>query len=135
MHTLLERRHLYILLALLLLANSVLTVFLSVGQGADHSLMTAAHGHGAEYRHHGAAHYHDGAPHHDEAAAALHHAAAIDGGTDEHGHHFHVHLPAHALVAAFAFFAYESAPPVMVVLTPLLLPSLTYAPPVPPPNA
>lgn len=122
----LSRRTLSLLLALLLLASSLLTASLTMEQGMDHSQQAGVHSHAGEHHH--------STRHHDGASADLHHVAAIDGGTDEHGHHFHVHLPAHALVAAFTFFDYEFAPPVMAAFTPLLLPSLTYAPPVPPPN-
>jgi hypothetical protein len=118
MRLILSRRSLHLLLALLLLGNSLLTL----AQGSDHSLTVAAHSH------------HDVAHHHHNHAD-MHHVTAIESGPDEHGCHFHVHLSVHALVAAFSPFDYEAAAPATPTPLPLQLPSLTYAPPVPPPNA
>jgi len=111
---------------MLLLANSLLTLEL----GADHALVTDTHSYAAEHR--DAIDPHAGARGDPES---LHHVAAIDGGTDEHGHHFHVHLPAHALVASTTTFEYAAAPAAEPKPAPLLPASLSYAPPVPPPNA
>jgi hypothetical protein len=112
-----EKRHLHILLALLLLAQGVLTLL----QGADHSLVLNGYG--------------DVLHQHDHGRADMHHVAAIDGGTDEHGHHFHVHLPASALVSIATTFEYVAAPAGESSPAPALPAILTYAPPVPPPNA
>lgn len=114
------RRSFHFLLALLLLANSLL----SLAQGADHSLAVVAHNDVAH-------HHHDHAHDH----ADMHHITAIESGPDDHGCHFHVHLPVHALVAAFSPFDYEASVKAVPTSLQRQLPSLTYAPPVPPPNA
>lgn len=127
---------LHVMLALLLLANGLLSAAQPVHAG--HLPVTGMHSHAAD-DHHTVGNEHDVSRHadqrHEPHHYEQHHIAAIDGGTDEHGHHFHVHLPAHALVSTFSPFEYAAAVVAVPAQTPLLPASLTYAPPVPPPTA
>jgi len=118
-------RWIHALLALLLLANGVLVAVQSA-----HYALEAEHPFGDSVLHHADSDGQDDNHHH-----AAHHVVAIDSGTDEHGHHFHVHLPAHALVSTASPFEYEAGADAEPSPAPLIPTSLTYAPPVPPPNA
>jgi hypothetical protein len=75
-------------------------------------------------------HSHDDA-HHD------HHGDLYDVATaeDEHGHHFHVHLPLQALMSAQPLVAWSGSSSLQQAPNSPVPHSLALAPPVPPPNA
>lgn len=115
MRPLLCHRWIHALLALLLFCNSVLVAAQASHQASEAHTAIETQAHEDDCRDH-------------------YQVASIDSGTDEHGHCFHVHLPAHALLAYASVIDIDTTPTGIAVATPPLPVSFAAAPPVPPPN-
>jgi hypothetical protein len=107
-------RCLQALLALLLLVNSVLAAAQTAHHVIEEQSVTTVKIHDDDCRDH-------------------YQVASIDSGTDEHGHCFHVHLPAHALVSQVGVIAIDATAGGIVVATPPMPVSLLPHPPFRPP--
>jgi hypothetical protein len=111
-----RHRWIHALLALLLFCNGMLAAAQASHHASDAHAVVEAKTHGDHCRDH-------------------YQPASIDSGSDEHGHCFHVHLPAHALVSYDRGVDVDATSAGIIVATPQLPVSLAIAPPVPPPNA
>jgi len=119
-----RHRWIYALLILLVLTSGVLAAVQSAQHGDMHQVADSA-AHTSDSGWHSHRHVH-----HDD-----HDAAAIEEADDAHGHYFHVHLPALALMSSDNLLA-AVATTLVIPSADFLLPlSYTQAPPVPPPNA
>jgi uncharacterized protein involved in copper resistance len=119
----LPRCWLHALLMLLVIASGTMAAVQTAQHGDSHSSVDAAPLGWHDHDHRHSDHHHQ-----DDQ----HDVVAQD---DEHGHHFHVHLPLQALLAAEPELEWSGSPALRLAANPPSPFSLNIAPPVPPPNA